>query len=87
MTVAVQNTIDTPQTKLRSLNSPGGRNGRFGGEHVHDEQIQAETREHRLDDDLAGGEPVLLLAAIEHQLQRGHADRQHREAGPVEPQL
>src|SRR5271163_151084 len=28
ITVAVQNTIDTPQTKLRSLNNPGGRNGR-----------------------------------------------------------
>jgi DHA2 family multidrug resistance protein len=55
------------------------------GEHVDDEQVDAEPGQHRLDDDLGGVEPVLILAAIQHHLQRADADRQDAEADPVEP--
>ena len=47
------NIIATPEAKLRSLNSAGGMNGRLRGDHVDNEQIDAEAAEHRLDDDLA----------------------------------
>ena len=65
-----------------------GRQERLlGGEHVHDEQIEAEAGQHRLDDDLARAEPVQFLPAVQHHLQRAGAERQHGEAVPGEPQL
>ncbi len=55
------------------------------GQHVHDEQVDTEAAEHRLDDDLARGEPVLVLAAIQHHLDAADAQAEHGEADPVEP--
>ncbi len=81
------NIIAIAAAKLRSLKITGGMNGLLGGEHMDDEQVEAESRQHRLDDDLARGEPVLVLAAIQHHLERADAERQHAEAGPVEAQL
>ena len=54
---------------------------------MHHEKIEAEPREHRLDHDLARAEPILLLAAVEHELQAADAEAEHEEAGPVEGQF
>ena len=62
----------------------GGMNGRFRGEHVNDEQIDAQTAENHFDDHLSGAEPVLVLTAIQHHLQPADAQRQHGKADPVE---
>jgi hypothetical protein len=55
------------------------------GQAVRDEQIVAEQRERRPDQDLVGLEPVQPLAAIERQLGRRDRDRERDEAEPVEP--
>ena len=59
-------------------------NGRCAVVEVDDEEIEADNREHRFDDDLARAEPALVLAAIEHHLQRADAERQGQEAEPGE---
>ena len=56
------------------------------GRHVDQEKIKSQAGEHGLGDDLLRGEPVLVLAAVQHQLQGADADRQHAEAEPVEAQ-
>ena len=43
-------------------------------EHVDDEEIEPDARDDRFDDDLARAEPVLVGAAVEHELQRAEAD-------------
>ena len=75
------------EAKLRSLNRPGRQERLLGGEHVHDEQIECEARHHRLDHDLARAEPVELLAAVQHHLERAGREPQHGEAVPGEPEL
>ena len=56
----------------------------FGREGVDQEQIERRGGDDRLDDDLAGTEPVLLLAAVEHDLQRAEREAQSAEAEPIE---
>ena len=41
-------------------------------------------RKAELDPDLGRGEPVDLAAAVEHQLQRADAEREHGEAEEIE---
>ena len=77
----------SPVAKLRSLKMCGSMNGCFSREGVDDEQVEGERRQHRLDHDLGRGEPVELLAAVEHHLQRADGDAQHGEAEPVEAAL
>ena len=86
MKVPTMNISARPDEKLTSLNTAGRINGCARVDHVHQEQINAEAGEHRLGDDLAGREPVLILAAVQHQLHRADPQRQHGEAEPVEAQ-
>src|SRR5207248_4651427 len=57
------------------------------GQHMDDEKLQTENGDKSLDDDFARREPVLGGAAIEHQLQAGKSEPQHRKSKPVEPEL
>ena len=75
------------EAKLRSLNRPGRQERLLGGEHVHDEQVEREARDHRLDDDLARAEPVEFLAAVQQHLEGAGGEPQHGEAIPGEPEL
>src|SRR5262249_16032277 len=59
----------------------------FGREHVDDEQIKPEHRQDQLGDDFGRAEPVELVAAVEHELERAEAEADHGEAGPVEAEL
>ena len=58
--------------------------GMLGGRGMDGEDVEAQRGERRLDLDLERGEPVLELAAVEHHLQRRHAEAQHGEAEEVE---
>ena len=49
-----------------------------------DEAGEGEHRGHRQDGDVAGGEPVLGLAAFEHDLQRADAEDQQADPRPVD---
>jgi hypothetical protein len=51
---------------------------------VHREKIEAEPGDRRLDPDFARMEPVLQLAAIEHQLQRADPQAQRQEPNEIE---
>ena len=84
--VPTANINTSPAEKFTSRNSTGRISGLRRPGHVHQEQVGAEAGQHRLDDDLARGEPVLVIAAIQHHLQRADADAEHREAQPVEAQ-
>ena len=55
----ITNIRTSAETKLRSLKISGGMNGFLRGQHVHEEEIDADARDHRLDDDFGRGEPVL----------------------------
>jgi hypothetical protein len=54
---------------------------------VNDEGIKRERGEERPADDPGRFEPVLALAAIEHQLHRRERDREQRKAKPVDARL
>ncbi len=56
----------------------------FGGDAVDDEDPQARDHQPELDPRLGGLEPVIIRAAVEQQLQRADAERQHAEAEEVE---
>ena len=70
--------------KLRSRNSRGLTNDCARREGVDQEDVEGGRGDDRLDHDLARGEPIELLAAVEEDLQRGDGDAQRREAEPVE---
>jgi hypothetical protein len=53
---------------------------------VNEKQIEAEHGQRSLDDDLHRAEPVLQLAAVEHELQRCEPKTERAEADPIEPQ-
>ena len=55
-----------------------------GGRGMDREEIEAERGDRRLDPDLARMEPVLQLAAVEHQLHRADRQAQREEAERVE---
>jgi hypothetical protein len=55
-----------------------------GRQRVGEEEIEARNREHEFGDDLGGGEPSNLFAAVEHDLQRPNADRKRHEPEPIE---
>ena len=74
----------SPVTKLRSAKIFGIDEGVFRRQHMDDEDPEAGQRQAELDPDLGGREPVDLGAAVEHQLQRADAERQHGEAEEVE---
>ena len=59
-------------------------NGFSRGEHMHHEEVKPHSRDDGFDDDLGRAEPVLRLAAVEHQLQPADTHREHAEADPVE---
>ena len=59
----------------------------LGGQQVGDEQVDAETAEDGLDDDLAGAEPVLVLAAVEHELEGAEAEGEDAESEPIEAEF
>ena len=54
------------------------------GKGVDQEEIEGDARDDRLDDDLARGEPVQQLAAVQHQLQRGDGEAEGGEAEKIE---
>ncbi len=56
----------------------------FRCHHVDDEEIAAERRNHRFDDDFRRTEPILAFAAVEHELHGAEAEAQKDEAQPVE---
>src|SRR4029077_7556209 len=56
------------------------------GRDLNNKEIEAEPCQRRLDDDLGRAEPILQLAAVEHQLQRREPEAERTEADPVEPQ-
>ena len=57
----------------------------FGmGKCVNQEQIEGDTRYHRLGHDFARGEPVQQLAPVHHQLQCGDENAEGGEAEKVE---
>src|SRR5208282_6660445 len=58
--------------------------GLVRGESVHKKQIKRRDRDNRLDDDLAGTEPILYFAAVQHDLQRADGEAQRAEAEPIE---
>ena len=64
-----------------------GQDRPVGGEHVHDEQVEAEAGQHGLDHDLTRAEPVEYLAAIQHHLERAGGEPQHGKPVPGEPQV
>jgi hypothetical protein len=52
----------------------------LGGGRMHSKQVEPEPGNRRFDPDLARIEPVLQLAAVEHQLKR--ADPEAEDASP-----
>ena len=52
---------------------------RLGCERVDDENPRRESGDRRFQDDFARAEPVLLLAAIEEELEGADGDREGRE--------
>jgi hypothetical protein len=56
----------------------------LGGYRVHGKKIETEPGDRRLDPDLARTEPVLQLAAVEHQLQRPDPQAQRQEPDEIE---
>jgi hypothetical protein len=74
MKMPIMNISRTPDAKLTSLNSAG------------QEKVKSQAGKDRLGDDLVGGEPVLVLATVQHQLQASDSNRQHAKAEPVEAQ-
>ncbi len=73
-----------PAVKLRSRNSDGRTKGSLRGEGVDEEQVEGRGGDDRLDDDLAGAEPVELLAAVEQDLHGADRQAQGAEAEPIE---
>ena len=68
-----------PTAKLRSRKIAGSMKGclsRRQGEGVHEEEIEGERRQIGFDTDFGGGEPVELLAAVEHHLECADGDRE-----------
>ena len=59
--------------------------GPRGRERVREEVVEAGGGDDEFGDDLIGFEPAELLAAVERDLQAADADRERREAEPVEP--
>ena len=51
---------------------------------MHKKQIKRRGHDDRLDDDLAGIEPILDFAAIEHELKRADGETQRAEAEPIQ---
>src|SRR4051794_27920714 len=51
------------------------------------EIIEARDRKDKLGDDFVGFHPAELLSAVKRDLQRADADRERREAKPVETQI
>ena len=49
---------------------------------MHDEDVEPDDRDRRLDHDLRGLEPVEAFSARQHELQKAHADDESEEAGP-----
>ena len=70
--------------KLRSRNSLRIDEALLGRERVDEEDIEGGGRHDRLDEDLAGGEPVELLAAVEEDLERADGEAERAEAEPIE---
>ena len=64
----------SPMVKLRSLKMCRIDERLLHREGLDDEQVEGERRHHRLDHDLGRGEPVELLAAVEHHLERADGD-------------
>ena len=56
----------------------------FRGYRVHGEQVKTEPRDRRCDPDFARMEPVLQLAAVEHQLQGADPQAQRQEPDEIE---
>ena len=75
---------DHPDEKLRSRKSGGLHEGILRREGVDEEEVEGRRRDGRLDEDLGRGEPVELLAAVEHELQGADGDAERAEAEPVE---
>ncbi len=50
---------------------------------MHPVKVETEEGESQVDLDLGRREPVFLVAAIEHELQRSDTDRKKRKATPV----
>ena len=73
-----------PAEKLRSSEDARVHEWPLGGEGVGQEQVEGEAGDGGLGDDLGRAEPVQLLAAVEHQLQRADRDAERDEAEPVE---
>ena len=51
---------------------------------MDEEQIERRGGDDRLDDDLAGAEPIELFAAVEQNLRGADAEAQRTEAEPVQ---
>ena len=74
----------SPVAKLRSMKIFGSMNGFSRRQQMDDEHPEAGDGQAKLDPDLGRGEPVGVAAAVEHQLQRADAERQHGEAEEIE---
>ena len=73
-----------PSVKFRSLKMRRSMNGLLGRQRVDDEHPEAGDHQAELDPGLGRLEPAIVGAAVEHQLQRADAERQHAEAEEVE---
>ena len=74
----------SPVTKLRSMKIFGSMNGSRDVTRCTVNTQKPVIAKAKLDPDLGRGEPVGLAAAVEHQLQRADAQREHGEAEEVE---
>ena len=83
-TMPIRNMNTSASEKFQSRKMRMAMNGRFDVVAVDEEEIEADDRQDRLGDDLAGVEPAHVLAAVEHHLQRADAERQRQEAEPGE---
>ena len=72
-----------PSPKLRRSSRRRLSSGRSARQLDPDEQRQRDGGDHRQPHDQRRAEPVVLVAFLQHRLQRGEADRQRRDAGPV----
>ena len=86
MKMPTMNMSRTPDAKLTSLNNAGRISGWRASDPWTRNRAESHASEDGLGDDLVRGEPVLVLAVVQHQLQAADPDRQHAEAKPVEAQ-
>src|SRR3546814_2929778 len=75
---------NSPDREVAVLEQPRLDEGPVGREHVRQEHVEKQAGRHRLDHDLGRREPVLGLAAVEHQLQGADGEAEQGEPEEVE---